>query len=151
MGMGRSLHAYDTWRQAQLPSQLKDTHIAKTTHHEGDNQTSTTYLPGDRTPKITLKAAHKWTQTLYLPSYTLSERMRLDDQDREWKKHTMRDSTPRKTSKSECFGTTLTSALRAQVPSRWGSISCKQSRRATGKGGIYTPSPSPAPNINGGQ
>lgn len=41
------------------------------THHEGDNQTNTAYLPGDRTPKKTLKAAYKWGQMPGLPSDTL--------------------------------------------------------------------------------
>src|SRR6266702_2949907 len=46
----------------------------------------------------------------------------------------MQDSTQRKTSKSERFGTTAILALRAQVPSRCESIPCKRPRRATGAG-----------------
>ena len=34
-------------------------YVEAKTHHEGDNQTSTAYLPGDRTPSKTLKAAYK--------------------------------------------------------------------------------------------
>ena len=46
-------------------------YVEAKTHHEGDNQTSTAYLPGDRTPSKTLKAAYKWIEASHLPFCTL--------------------------------------------------------------------------------